>query len=138
METNKKVILELYMDVWYCYEYDNGSMADPLFTSTSQKLATDEAESEGYEVVQVIDMSYLDEEGNEIPLYLQNDKTKVDSNDFLIAENAALKESNEVLLDALKEIRNNIRFDIAMPQYTTDARLTDIIFRAENKILKKA
>ena len=106
METNKKVILELYMDVWYCYEYDNGSMADPLFTSTSQKLATDEAESEGYEVVQVIDMSYLDEEGNEIPLYLQNDKTKVDSNDFLIAENAALKESNEVLLDALKPLAN--------------------------------
>jgi len=43
------------MGIWYCYPYENGSMANPLFTSTSQEMAQKEANSAGYEVVQVID-----------------------------------------------------------------------------------
>ena len=54
------VILELYMDVWYCYDYENGSMANPLFTSVSEELSFAEADSLGYEVVQVIDLQIED------------------------------------------------------------------------------
>lgn len=56
----KKVILEYYMEIWYCYDYENGSMANPLFTSTSYELAEAEAEDAGYEVVQVIDIELED------------------------------------------------------------------------------
>ena len=51
----QKVILEFYMEIWYCYAYENGSMANPLFTSTSYELADAEAKDAGYEVVQVIE-----------------------------------------------------------------------------------
>jgi hypothetical protein len=56
----QKVILELYMGIWYCYDYDNGSMANPLFTSTSYELAEAEAKDTGYKVVQVIDLELQD------------------------------------------------------------------------------
>ncbi len=56
----QKVILEFYMEIWYCYDYENGSMANPLFTSTSYELADAEAKDAGYEVVQVIE--FEDEE----------------------------------------------------------------------------
>jgi len=56
----QKVILEFYMEIWYCYAYENGSMANPLFTSTSYELADAEAKDAGYEVVQVIE--FEDEE----------------------------------------------------------------------------
>jgi hypothetical protein len=55
-----KVILELYMEIWYCYDYENGSMANPLFTSTSYEMADSEARDAGYEVVQVIDLELQD------------------------------------------------------------------------------
>jgi len=59
----QKVILEFYMEIWYCYDYENGSMANPLFTSTSYDLADAEAKDAGYEVVQVIE--FEDEEETE-------------------------------------------------------------------------
>jgi len=59
----QKVILEFYMEIWYCYDYENGSMANPLFTSTSYDLADAEAKDAGYEVVQVI--GFEDEEETE-------------------------------------------------------------------------
>jgi len=58
--TKQQVILELYMEIWYCYDYDNGSMANPLFTSTSYELAEAEAKDAGYEVAQVIDLELYD------------------------------------------------------------------------------
>jgi hypothetical protein len=54
-----KVILELYMEIWHCYE-DGKSMGYPLFTSTSYEMAEAEAKEAGYEVVQVIE--FVDEE----------------------------------------------------------------------------
>lgn len=56
----KKVILEFCMEIWYCYDYENGSMANPLFTSTSYDMAEAEAKDAGYEVAQVI--GFEDEE----------------------------------------------------------------------------
>jgi hypothetical protein len=49
-----KVILELYMGIWYCYNYENGSTANPLFTSTSYGMAHAEAQDASYKVVEVI------------------------------------------------------------------------------------
>jgi len=58
-----KVILEFYMEIWYCYDYKNGSMDNPLFTSTSYEAAEGEAKEAGYEVVQVIE--FVDEDETE-------------------------------------------------------------------------
>lgn len=111
METNTLNITQQMIDA--AKEYSSNSVDGFTANNPERYKAFRDGQDSGYEIA-------------------QTDTTQ------LKALNAALKESNEVLLDALKEIRNNIRFDIAMPQYTTDARLTDIIFRAENKILTKA
>lgn len=59
-----KVILEFYWEMWYCYE-DGKSMAYPLFTSTSYEEIAAACDEYKLEVIQTIDMSYLDEDGNE-------------------------------------------------------------------------
>ena len=57
----KKVILELYLEIWYCYE-DGKSMAYPLFTTTNYQEAETMCKKKKYEVVQVIDIELEDEE----------------------------------------------------------------------------
>jgi hypothetical protein len=59
-----KVILEFYMEIWYCYE-DGKGMNDSLFTKTSYEECVNTATKCGMEIVQEIDMSYLDADGNE-------------------------------------------------------------------------
>ena len=55
----KKVILELYMEIWHCYE-DGKSMAYPLFTTTSYEDAEARCNKKGYEIIQVIDLELQD------------------------------------------------------------------------------
>lgn len=59
-EAGLKVILEFYMEIWYCYE-DGKSMAYPLFTDTSYQGISDTCEACELDVIQTIDLSYLDE-----------------------------------------------------------------------------
>ena len=56
---SKKVILELYMEIWYCYE-DGKSMAYPLFTTTTYEDADSKCQKRKYEVIQVIDLELQD------------------------------------------------------------------------------
>lgn len=58
-----KVILEFYMEIWYCYE-DGKSMAYPLFTNTSYDEIEATCRACEMEVIQTIDMSYLENEEN--------------------------------------------------------------------------
>lgn len=75
--TTTKVILEFYMEIWYCYKDEGGSMADPLFTSTSYEMAEAEAKDAGYEVVQVIEFVDEEESYNQAPtLYRENKELK--------------------------------------------------------------
>lgn len=54
---NKKVILELYMEIWYCYEdTNNNGMNNALFTTTDYEDAERICNKRKYEVVQVIDL----------------------------------------------------------------------------------
>ena len=66
-----KVILEFYLEIWYCYDHETGSMANPLFTSTSYELAEWEARDAGYEVVQVIE--FEEEEDEQPPAPIKED-----------------------------------------------------------------
>jgi len=56
---NTKVILELYMEIWHCYE-DGKSMYYSLFTTTSYEDAEAMCKKKKYEVVQVIDLELQD------------------------------------------------------------------------------
>ena len=60
-EAGLKVILEFYMEIWYCYE-DGKSMANPLFTDTSYESISATCEACELDVIQTIDMNYLEEE----------------------------------------------------------------------------
>lgn len=51
----KKVILELYLEIWHCYE-DGKSMAYPLFTCTELHEAEAICRERKYEVIQMIDL----------------------------------------------------------------------------------
>lgn len=51
----KKVILELYWEIWYCYE-DGKSMAYPLFTTTEYIEAEAICKKRRYKIVQIIDI----------------------------------------------------------------------------------
>lgn len=55
----KNVILELYMEIWYCYK-DGESMAYSLFTTTSYEDAEAICRGKGYNVIQVIDLELQD------------------------------------------------------------------------------
>ena len=55
----KKVILELYMEIWYCYQ-DGKSMAYPLFTTTTYEDADNICKKRNYDVIQVIDLELQD------------------------------------------------------------------------------
>lgn len=59
MKKIKKVILELYMEIWYCYE-DGKSMAYPLFTATEYEEAEAICREREYDVIQVIDLELQD------------------------------------------------------------------------------
>lgn len=59
-----KVILEFYMEIWYCYE-DGKGMNDALFTKTSYEEIDATCKACELDVIQTIDLSYLDEDGNE-------------------------------------------------------------------------
>lgn len=53
-DADLKVILEFYMEIWYCYE-DGKSMAYPLFTDTSYEAISATCEACELEVIQTID-----------------------------------------------------------------------------------
>lgn len=62
----KKVILELYMGVWYCYEDGNHQrkgMAYSLFATTELQEAEAICKKKKYEIVQMIDLELHDLEG---------------------------------------------------------------------------
>ena len=61
-----KVILEFYTEIWYCYK-DGKSMDNPYFTETSYYAICGLCDELELEVIQTIDMSNLDEDGNEMP-----------------------------------------------------------------------
>lgn len=60
---NKNVILELYTEIWYCYE-DGKSMAYPLFTTTELQEAEMRCKEKGYNIIQIIDLELQDFEEN--------------------------------------------------------------------------
>jgi len=56
---NTKVILELYMEIWFCYE-DGQSMNTPYFTSTSYIEIEQLCSEFELDIIQIIDMSEID------------------------------------------------------------------------------
>jgi hypothetical protein len=64
---HKNVILELYMEIWYCYK-DGESMATPLFTTTEYLEACRICDKRGYNVIQTIDLELQEEEEPAAPL----------------------------------------------------------------------
>ncbi len=100
----QKVILEFYMEIWYCYDYENGSMANPLFTSTSYDLADAEAKDAGYEVVQVIE--FEDEEETEAaptPTSKEGLEDGFTKGDWIIEETPNDGDTSHIICSADKE-----------------------------------
>lgn len=56
---HKKVILELYVEIWHCYE-DGKGMAYSLFTTTELQEAEAICRDKKYEIVQMIDLELQD------------------------------------------------------------------------------
>jgi len=61
MKKQKQVILELYMEIWYCYK-DGKSMADPLFTTCELQEAEEMCRERNCEVIQIIDLELQESE----------------------------------------------------------------------------
>ena len=55
----KNVILELYMEMWYCYK-DGESMAYALFTTPTLEEAEKICNDKKYNIVQIIDLELQD------------------------------------------------------------------------------
>lgn len=88
-----KVILELYLEIWYCYR-DGKSMAYPLFTCTSYEEADAECKKRGYDVIQTIALEledintisdYKEQPKNVLVEYIEYVESKIDIGEVPLA-----------------------------------------------------